>query len=124
MEPGEKNRVIAILILVGIIFLVLWLSAKTELSRQKKAITNKSALNMELEEKNVKLEKEKAALEIELKNIFIRSEEEKNSLEAVKKTLSQELIAQAALKSELERVTLLKDSLEEDLKEALVAQKK
>ena len=124
MEEGEKNRFIAILILIGIIFFVLWLSAKTELSRQKNVTANKAALSMELEEKNVKLEKEKAALEIELKNSRAHQEEEKDSLEAVKKTLSQEQIAQAALKGELERVTLLKDRLENDLKEALVAQKK
>jgi len=124
MEGVIKNRIIAILAIIGIIFFLLWLAASSTASKQKANADSKAALSMELEEKNVKLEKEKAGLAEELKNAQAQSAEEKTSHEATKKTLSQEQVAEQALKVELERLTRLKEALEKDLKEALTGQKK
>lgn len=112
MEDGLRNRVVVVLGVLVIIVFGLWLASRTELSRQKNIINVKSALNMELEEKYLRLEKERAQLSQELKESRGRIEEEKAAGELLRKTLSQELLAEAALKAELERVSSLKESQE------------
>lgn len=119
MEDIAKNRVIAILGILVVIFLLLFLGARGNLSRQRNFANERAARAMDLEDKIVQLEKEKSALSEELKNIQAQLAEEKGAHEAAKKTLSQEQVAESALKVELERVTRLKEALEKDLKEAL-----
>ena len=114
MEAGSRNRVVVALGVLVVVLFSLWLGSRTELSRQKNTINVKSALNMELDEKCLRLEKERAQLSQNLKEANIRIEEEKSAQELLKKTLSQELLAEAALKAELERLTLLKESQEKD----------
>ena len=119
MEDIAKNRVIAILGILVVIFLLLFLGARGNLSRQRNFANERAARAMDLEDKIVQLEKEKSALSEELKNTQAQLAEEKSAHEADKKTLSQEQVAESALKVELERVTRLKETLEKDLKEAL-----
>ena len=119
MEEIVKNRVMAILSILVIIFLLLFIGANSNLSRQRKNASEHAARVMDLEDKIVKLEKEKSALSEDLKNAQAQAAEEKASHEATKKTLSQEQVAEQALKAELERITRLKETLEKDLKEAL-----
>ncbi len=119
MEESVKNRIIVIIIILNIIFLLLWVEAGMSLGRYKKAVNTKAALTMELEEKNAKLEKEKSELSRELEKAVIRLSDEKSSLEDTRKELSQEQLAEQALKVELEKVARLKETLEKDLKEAL-----
>ena len=114
MEAGSRNQVVVALGVLVVVVFSLWLGSRTELSRQKNTINVKSALNMELDEKCLRLEKERAQLSQNLKEANIRIEEEKSAQELLKKTLSQELLAEAALKAELERLTLLKESQEKD----------
>lgn len=114
MEAGSRNRVVVVLGVLVVVVFSLWLGSRTELSRQKNIINVKSALNMELEEKYLRLEKEKARLSQDLKEANNRIEEEKSAQELLKKTLSQELLAEAALKAELERLSLLKEGQEKD----------
>lgn len=123
MDDGVKGRVILILSILAAVFLVLWLGTGRDLSRQKKFATDKAALSMELEEKNAKLEKEKAALKEELRIVQAELAEEKSIHEATRKTLSQEQVAEQALKVELERVTRLNEALEKDSR-AVEADKK
>ena len=114
MEEGARNRVIAVLGVLVVVIFSLWLGSRTELSRQKNIINVKSALNMEWEEKYLRLEKERARLAQDLKEARIRIEEEKAAQDLLKKTLSQELLAEAALKAELERLSVLKEGQEKD----------
>lgn len=114
MEEGLRNRVVVVLGVLVIVVFGLWLGSRTELSRQRNIINVKSALNMELEEKYLRLEKERAQLSQELKEAGNRIEEEKAAQELLRKTLSQELLAEAALKAELERLSSLKEGQEKD----------
>ncbi len=114
MEEGARNRVIVVLGVLVVVLFSLWLGSRTEASRQKNTINVKSALNMELEEKYLRLEKERARLAQDLKEAGIRIEEEKSAQDLLKKTLSQELLAEAALKAELERLSVLKEGQEKD----------
>lgn len=119
MEDVVKNRVIMILLILVVILFLLWIGSSSAVSRQRSLVVSKAALSMELEEKNAKLEKEKSALVGELKDVKSQLEEEIANLEITKKTLSQEQVAEQALKVELEKITRLKETLETDLKEAL-----
>ena len=114
MKEGARNRVIVALGVLVVVIFSLWLGSRTELSRQKNIINVKSALNMEWEEKYLRLEKERARLAQDLKEAGIRIEEEKSAQDLLKKTLSQELLAEAALKAELERLSVLKEGQEKD----------
>ena len=115
MEAGSRNQVVVALGVLVVVVFSLWLGSRTELSRQKNTINVKSALNMEWEEKYLRLEKERAQLSQNLKEANNRIEEEKSSQELLKKTLSQELLAEAALKAELDRLTALKEGQEKDI---------
>ena len=124
MEDAAKNRIMMILVIVGLIFFLLWIGANTSLNKQRQLAVSKGALSMDLEEKNARLEKDKSSLTEELKNTQAQLAEEKKRREEVKLALSQEQIAAGVFKVELERLTKLKETLEEDLKEALEAKKK
>lgn len=118
-ESVVKNRLIMILAALAFIFAILWLNTIRSVARQKSLASSKAALVYELEEKNAKLEKERSNASEELKSAKSQAEALKSELEDVKKTLSQEQVAEQALKVELERVSRIKESLEKDLKEAL-----
>ena len=77
MEAGSRNQVVVALGVLVVVVFSLWLGSRTELSRQKNTINVKSALNMEWEEKYLRLEKEKARLSQDLKEANSRIEEEK-----------------------------------------------
>ena len=123
MNDKVKGRVVMILSVVALIFFIFWLGTAKELSRQKRLAVDKAALSMELEEKNAKLEKEKADLSKELKDTQVQLTGEKAAHEITKKTLSQEQVAENALKIELERVTRLNEKLENSSKEVLDVKK-
>ena len=123
MDDKIKGRVAMILSVVALIFFILWLGALKELSRQKRLAVDKAALSMELEEKNTKLEKEKADLSGELKSTQTQLAGEKAAHEITKKTLSQEQVAENALKVELERVTRVNEKLENNSQEVLDVKK-
>lgn len=122
-ESAMKNRVILILVIVAFVSLLLWINSISSISRQKTLATSKAALVYELEEKNVKLEKEKSALSEELRNSRVKLAEEIANHEVTKTILSQEQVAEQALKVELERVTRLKEDMDKDLKDASLLQK-
>lgn len=119
MEDIARNRLIAILGISAVIFFLLFLGARGNLNRQRNYASEKAARVMDLEDKIVQLEKEKSGCAEDLKNTQAGLSEEKAAHEATKKTLSQEQVAEAALKAELERITRLKETLEKDLKDAL-----
>lgn len=122
-DKVKGGKAVMIIAAVALVFFIFWLVALKELSRQKILAVNKAALSMELEEKNAKLEKEKADLSKELKDTQGQLTGEKAAHEITKKTLSQEQVAENALKIELERVTRLNEKLENGSKEALDVKK-
>ena len=115
-QAVAKNRIVIVLAVVALIFAILWFNTARTVERQKSRVTSEAALRYELEEKTAKLEKEKSNLADQLKHTKAQLDEQKAELEETKKTLSQEQVAEQALKVELERVTRLKESLEKDFK--------
>jgi len=119
MEENIKNRVILILAILTIIFLMGVIRSCDTAKKLKMTLIEldkEKAVSWDSEQKMNELKKEKAALANEL-------EDTKAENEATKKSLLQEQLVSQSLKDELQKVTKLKETLEGDLKDALVKEK-
>lgn len=120
MEEGIKNRVILILTILVIIFLISTISANMNVGRLKRELINQKDAKFELEKGLDSTLKEKTTLEEEKNSLLAQVEESKKEFEQITKDLQAEKLMTRALKDELEKMTKLKERLEEDLKEVLV----
>lgn len=124
MEEGLKNKLIFILIIVSCIFLFISLESCNKSHKNKIAREQEMVIRMELEENLNKQVQGKNSLLQALNSIKSSFEEEKASHQATKKSLVQEQLVNQSLTEELQKITKLKETLEEDLKEALLAASK
>ncbi len=121
MEEGLKNKLIFILIILSCIFLVIAFESCNKSHKNKISLEQEMVTRMELEENLHKAAQGKNSLLQELNSIKSFLEEEKASHQATKKSLVQEQLVNQSLTEELQKITKLKEALEEDLKEALLA---
>lgn len=120
MEEGIKNRVILILTISVIILIISTISANMNVGRLKRELINQKDAKFELEKGLDSIFKEKTSLEEEKNSLLAQVEESKKEFEQITKDLQTEKLMTRALKGELEKMTRLKERLEEDLKEVLV----
>lgn len=123
MGENIKSQIILILAVLTTIFFIVALGSCNNASRLKNARDKEMSARLDLEEKMSKFPQEKLGLQEKLKEKEKELEEEKASHGASKKALVQEQLVGQSLKEELFKVTKLKETLEEDLKEALVSGK-
>jgi len=123
MIEAVKNRIILILSILTVVFFITTINSCTETQRQKQDKNREIFQRMELEEKSNKLSQEKSDLQNKLNNLQQETEELKAKLDTTQKALLQEELINKSLKEELDKITKLKDRLEEDLKEALTKSK-
>ena len=123
MEENIKTRVILILAVLSGLLFVVTVNSCSNSYRQKAARDKEMASRLDLEEKMSKFSQEKAALEEKLRVKDRELAEEKVAHEATKKALLEEQLMSSSLKEGLQKVSKLKDILEENLKEALVSGK-
>jgi len=123
MIEAVKNRIILILSILTVVFFITTINSCTETQRQKQDKNREIFQRMELEEKSNKLSQEKSNLQNKLNNLQQETEELKAKLDTTQKALLQEELINKSLKEELDKITKLKDRLEEDLKEALTKSK-
>jgi len=119
MEENIKNRIILILAILSIIFLMGTIRSCSTAKRLKTTLIEldkEKAVSWDSEQKMNDLKKEKVALAKEV-------EDAKTENENTKKALMQEQLVSQSLKEELQKVTELKKTLEDDLKDALVKEK-
>ena len=119
MEENIKNRVILILAILSVIFLMGTVRSCGTSKKLKGALMEldkEKSVSWDSEQKINQIKKAKADLEKELEDAKVDSE-------AMKKVLLQEQLVSQSLKNELEKVTQLKETLEADLKEALIKDK-
>jgi serine phosphatase RsbU (regulator of sigma subunit) len=121
MEEAIKARVILILAILTAIFIFTTIGANSTAAKYKSKLDNEIAARMGSEEKLAGFSKEKTAWQADLQNIQLQLEGEKAANEATKKALAQEQLINQSLRDELEKITKLKEKLEENLKEALVS---
>jgi small-conductance mechanosensitive channel len=124
MEEAFKGRLIVILSILVAIFFIGTVGSCSSAGRMKSSRDKEMASRLDLEEKVSKILQDKVSSEERLKAAGAALETEKAAHEADKKALLQEQLVNQSLKEELNKVTKLKEALEEDLKEALVPTKK
>lgn len=123
MEEEIEKRIILILTILTVIFFLVAVRSCSDVQKYRKAKDKETAFRFEIEDKMNKFLQEKQGYEEKVKNAFLALEEEKAAHQASKKALVQEQLVDQSLKEELEKVTKLKEALEEDLKEALTGSK-
>ena len=111
-----KNRIILILAILTLIFFVSALSSCVNSRQSRNGRQEEIAKRLDAEEKLSKFTEVRSNLEKQL-------QEEKAAHQATRKALVQEQLMTQNLKEELQKVSKLKDTLEENLKEALVSGK-
>ena len=120
MEENFKGRLVLILGISNLIFLLFWLGSCNVERKVKTARDKEMNIRLESEQKLDEFTKQKTGLEDKISKVEQELAQEKAELQANKKTLAQEQMISNSLKSELEKISRLKEALEEDLKEALV----
>jgi len=121
MEESFKNRIILILGILTVIFFIGTVSSCSNAKRQKVARDKEMAARLDLEEKMNKFGQDKLTLEKKTDALSQELTGEQAAHETTKKALLQEQLVNESLKKEALKLTKLKEKLEEDLKEALVA---
>lgn len=117
MDDQLKDRVLIASIVLAAVCLVLAISSGIAANRNKTGVQKEMALRIETEEKLNNVSSRVTGIEAELKKT-------QDELSKAKTELSQEQLNNQAFKTELEKVTRLKEQLEKDLKEALFASPK
>ena len=123
MEESLKNRFILILSILAAIFFIGTISSCNSSLRNKSARNKEMAARLDLEEKMSKFNQDKTAIEKQLAAVIQQLNEEKAGHQVSKNALLQEQLVNQSLREELQKLTKLKEALEEDLKEALVTSK-
>jgi len=124
MDEALKNRIVIILAVLSVVFFFGTFSSCSSAIRQKTARDKEMAARLALEEKTSKYAQEKSALEEKAKANDNQIQELKVALETAKKALVQDQLVNLSLKEELEKVTKLKETLEEELRQVLINGKK
>jgi hypothetical protein len=118
-----KNRLAVILGILNVILLLVAVNSCSQ-SRMSIDVKRKEELKRYDAEKELnKLSSDKLRIEDEMKKLSGEMAREKVDLESAQKALLQEQLINKSLKGELEKLSKLKDALEQDLKNALVSGK-
>ena len=119
----KNHRVIILAILLAVFFMGTLSSCRSAI-RQKAARDKEMVARLALEERTSKYAQEKSVLEEKARAKESQVQELELALEAAKKALVQDQLVSISLKEELQKVTKLKETLEENLRQALVNEKK
>jgi predicted Holliday junction resolvase-like endonuclease len=120
---GGKVQKIIVLI-VGVLCLILLLTTFQSCSNVRKfeeKARKEENLRFDAEEKQKKINDERADYEEKAKKLEQELNLKKAEAETVNKALLQQQLLNASLKTEVEKLSKLKETLEEDLKNALVS---
>ena len=123
MEEAFKNRVMAGLSIVTLIFLISTVASCNKASQQHNGRQKEIAARLDAEEKLEKFLRNQGSIDEKLSKLTQDLDAEKTAHETTKKALLQEQLVNQSLKEELTKVSKLKEMLEENLKEALVTNK-
>jgi hypothetical protein len=123
MEEMIKSRAVLILVILSVIFFLGMVGSCSSAHKLKVSHDKEMALRLDLEERASRSGQEKAVLESKINSITQALDEEKVAHQTTKKVLLQEQLVNQSLREELQKITKLKEALEEDLKEALVSGK-
>jgi septal ring factor EnvC (AmiA/AmiB activator) len=118
-----KNRIVIVLGILNVIFLLI---AVNSCSQSKKCLDVKhreEIMRYDAQQELNKVSNDKLAIEDKMRKVEGDLTQANASVETAQKALLQEQLINKSLKAEIEKVSRLKDALEQDLKNALVAGK-
>jgi len=115
MDEALKNRIILILGILCAILLIVTIGSCSNAYRQKTARDKEMAARLDIEEKMSKFSHDKSSTDEKLKAVDQGLQDELAAHQATKKALMQEQLINQSLKDELDKVTKLKETLEENL---------
>ena len=118
LDDSLKNRIVIILAILSAVFLFGTVSSCNSVMRQKARGDKEMALRLALEERMNRFSQDRSTLEEKVKAKEKEAQESKAAFENANKSLIQEKLINQSLKEELEKVTKLKETLENDLKQA------
>lgn len=120
INESFKNRIVIILAILSVVFFFGMLSSCNSAMRQTAERDKEKTARFALEERTSKYAQDKSALEEKAKAKENEAQELKVALEEAKKALVQDQLVGQSLKEELQKVTKVKEALEEELRQALV----
>jgi predicted RNase H-like nuclease (RuvC/YqgF family) len=123
MEEDIKNRIILILSVIAIILFISLIGSCSSAHKNKTARDKEMATRLDLEEMVNKFTQEKSSLEKQISNLKEDLQAAKSAEEAATKELTQEQLVNQSLTEEMQKIIKLKEALEDELKDALVANK-
>lgn len=121
MEDRVKNRIIIALGIFSAILLISTVSSCNGLRSKEQKWRKEMAQRLDSEEKMQKAVQEQAVLAEQVDKTGKTLQESAKELETTKRLLLQEQMVNQNLKAEIVKLGKLREALEEDLKEALVA---
>ena len=121
MEDAVKTRAILILGILSAILLFSTISANFAANKCKADMQKELGGKIAAEEKLDAALKEKSNWQANIDNLQKQLDGERAAKEAGGKSLAQEQLVNQSLRDELEKVTKLKEKLEENLKDVLVS---
>ena len=124
MKGFLKEKPVVVLAILSLVLFVSNIGSCISSYSQHLERKKEMAQRMDTEEKMTKANQDKAALLEKFKVKDKELEDNKTALEATKKALAQEQLVCQSLKEELQKVSKLKEALEDNLKEAIAANKK
>ncbi|MFH1414113.1 MAG: hypothetical protein ABIG56_04635 [Candidatus Omnitrophota bacterium] len=123
MEESLKNRMILILVILSSILSIGMISSCNNAYRQRAAREKEMAVRIDLEEKMNKFLQETNMLNVNLKRLEKELEVEQLARKQAEATLSKSQGVNTILQNEIKKEIKLKETLEEDLKDALVTER-
>ena len=120
IEDTLKDRIILVVSILCLIFFIWAVGVSNELGKQKNGLQGEIRKRLVFEEENINLLKEKAGFKDNARELTSQLEEATAKLAATEQVLADEQAANKIIADELNKMDMLKQALEEDLKEALV----
>jgi hypothetical protein len=121
INDAMKNKIIFGLVALLVIFIAVSIASYSRANQQKSAKDKEILTRLDIEEKLSKFMQDKSSIDAKLTALSKELEAERENHASTKKMLLQEQLINESLKNELQKVSKLKETLEEDLRNALAA---
>ena len=122
MDKGAKDLIILFIVIIAILAIVLAVNSNLKSDKNRRAFEKEMALRLDVEERVSKLRQENLGLAAELKDKDLKIKKDEIRIELLEKDIADKEGRLAKIKKELDTMTLLKEKLEDNLKEELAKQ--
>lgn len=123
MNDRAKGTILFIFIILTIIGFIFAFNSNIKANENRKLFEKEMAFRLDMEEKVSKLRNEKMDLTTALKNKDLEIQQKDQLIKDLNQTISEQKVKIEILQSELKKATLLKEELEDNLKEELSKKK-